>query len=512
LSNSLKNSDIVAQNLALQAEVVRLNKIVDALAERAEQAMDVPHSSYGVFQSTIMLEGQVRSRTHDLQAALQRNERISRVLKIANESLEQSEKRFRNIVEHMPIGMCIIDMEYRHSLVNKAYCDLVGYDKDELDAMTPLDMTHPDDVLLSRGHLQRLVDGEIDSYQVEKRYICKDGSIVWVHLTTSMLRDAKGAPCNFIGQIQDITGRRLAEERLRLAAAVYNYSNEAMMITDARNQIVATNPAFTALTGYGAEEALGQNPRILGSGRQDKGFYAGLWKTLSSENHWEGDVWNRKKNGEIYAEWLSITAVQDENGVTQNYVALFSDVTEEKVAAEQILEHANYDPLTRLPNRRLFYDRLNQGMKQSDRSGESLALLFMDLDYFKEVNDSLGHQAGDELLIQVASRISAKVRSSDTVARLGGDEFTAILLNTTDADAVGRVAESIVDALSQPFTLGSKEAHISASIGISVYPNDAKDMQTLLKEADEAMYLSKCHGRNRFTCFQSAAQDIIASI
>lgn len=501
MSKPLEDYDVSAQNQALQAEVVRLNKMVDALVERAEQAMDVPHSSYGVFQSTIMLEGQVRSRTHDLQAALQRNERISRVLQVANESLEQSEKRFRNIVEHMPIGMCIIDMEHRHTLVNKAYCDIVGYDKEELDTMTPLDITHPDDLSLSRDQLQRLEDGEIDSYQIEKRYIRKDDSVVWVHITTSMLRDAKGAPYNFIGQIQDITGRRLAEEKQRLAATVYNYSNEAMMITDAHNHIVATNPAFTALTGYSAEEALGQNPRMLGSGRHDEGFYAGLWKTLLSENHWEGDVWNRKKSGEVYAEWLSITAVQDEQGVTQNYVSLFSDVTEEKMAAEQILEHANYDLLTRLPNRRLFHDRLDQGMKQADRLGESLALIFLDLDYFKEVNDSMGHQAGDDLLIQVASRISAKVRATDTVARLGGDEFTVILPNITDVDAVGRVAQSIVDTLSQPFNLGIKEAHISASIGISIYPNDATEMQTLLKRADEAMYLSKSHGRNRFTYF-----------
>lgn len=484
-----------------QAEIVRLNKIIDALVERADQAMDTPGSAFGMFQSTIMLEDQVRTRTRELEAALQRNEKISRELKIANERIEQSEKNFRNIVEHAPIGMCIIDTAHRHFLVNKAYCDIVGYDKQELAALTPLEITHSDDLATSRINLQRIVDGEIDSYQVEKRYIRKDGSIVWVHLTTSLLRDAQGAPLNFIGQIQDITARRLSEEKLRLAATVYNYSNEAMMITDVANCIVATNPAFTALTGYSPEEVLGRNPRMLGSGRHDAAFYRQLWQTLASENHWEGDVWNRKKNGEVYAEWLSISAVFDDKGAIQNYVALFSDITEKKKAAEKIWEHANYDALTHLPNRRLFNDRLEQGIKMADRSGASLALLFIDLDHFKEVNDTFGHQVGDELLLQVAARITAELRATDTVARMGGDEFTAILPEVTGPTDIDKVAQSLVDTLVKPFYIGQEEIHVSASIGASIYPQDANGLTGLINTADAAMYLSKQQGRNRFNFF-----------
>jgi diguanylate cyclase (GGDEF)-like protein/PAS domain S-box-containing protein len=408
----------------------------------------------------------------------------------------------------MPIGLGMVDQSYQFVLVNKAFCDMIGYDKKELENMTPFDITHRDDWEKSQDQLILLTEGKIDSYQTEKRYIHKDGNIVWVNLTTSLLRDAQGRPSSFIGQVQDITQRRIAEEKLHLAATVYNYSNEAMMITDTENRIVATNPAFTALTGYSAEEVLGGNPRMLGSGRHDAAFYQAMWEILSTENHWEGDVWNRKKSGEIYAEWLSISIVRNSQGAVQNYVALFSDVTEQKKADEQVWEHANYDPLTLLPNRRLFEDRLSQAIKQADRSGELLALLIIDLDYFKEVNDSLGHQAGDELLIQVANRISTKVRHSDTVARLGGDEFTAILCNTSNIVDIERIAQSIVNILNEPFKIGTTDVHISGSIGISIYPKDTNDKQKLIKYADEAMYLAKRLGRNRFVYNQNKTVDV----
>lgn len=508
MNSKLKDLDLVEQNLHLRAEIVRLSKVVDALAESAERAVNEPNSDYGVFQSTILLEGQVRLRTHDLEAALQRNERVRRFLKVANEKLEQSEKRFRNIIEYTPVGMCIVDKEFIYSLANKAYCDIVGYDKQELNTMTPLDITYPDDLGLSKDRLQSLINGEIDSYQLEKRYIHKSGKLVWIHLTTSLLRDSQGAPHSLIAQIQDITSRKLSEEKLRLAATVYNYSNEAMMITDASSRIVATNPAFTALTGYSAEEVLGESPHILSSSRHDEGFYENLWKTLATKSHWEGDVWNRKKGGEMYAEWLSITVVHDDKGAIQNYVALFSDVTEEKKAAEKTWEYANYDTLTNLPNRRLFLDRLDQEIKKANRSGEAFALLFIDLDHFKEVNDKLGHQAGDELLLQVSNRVKAKVRASDTVARMGGDEFTAILPNVVNFADVGNVTQSMVDALCQPFELEQGIANISSSIGVIMYPSDAKDIQSLLKGADEAMYVSKTQGKNQFSYFQSAIKDI----
>ncbi|GBG12527.1 uncharacterized protein NMK_0058 [Novimethylophilus kurashikiensis] len=486
---------------ALAEENRRLRKIIDALMDRVEYGEAGESSAYGVFQSTVMLENLVRLRTHELEAALERNEKIGRDLQHANEKLAQSEDGFRNIVDNAPIGMSVMDTSYHFALVNRAFCNIVGYTSDELKNLTPLTLTHPDDLALSLDNFERLITEDISSYQIEKRYIRKDGEVVWVQLTTSLLRDTQGQPIHFVAQMQDITERRRSEEQLRLAATIYNSSNEAMMITDAQNTIVATNPAFTALTGYAADDVLGKNPSVLSSGKQDKQFYQAMWETLAQHHYWEGDVWNRKKSGEVYAEWLSISAVQDDDGQVQNYVALFTDITEQKQAADLIWKHANYDALTQLPNRRLFRDRLEQGVKKAERNGDVLALLFIDLDHFKEVNDTLGHQAGDDLLVQVANRITSEVRASDTVARLGGDEFTVILTDLADASRIDRVAQALVDSLAKPFQLGNQEVHVSASIGIIVYPDDARDVHSLLKGADKAMYRSKSEGRNRFTYF-----------
>lgn len=483
----------------LQAEIARLQKIIDVLAARAEQPMDTPNSAYSVFQSTILLEDQVRTRTRELEAALLRNEKISRELHEAGERMEQSEKRFRNIFEYAPNGITIVDTNGRFFLANQAFCAMVGYDREALSSMSPLDITHPEDRADSRLNMQLLTRGEAEVIQMEKRYLRKDGKVIWVHLTTTLLRDAVGNPQFFIGQAEDVSAQRQAEEQLRLAATVYEHSNEAMMITDHDNRIIATNPAFTALTGYSAEEALGHNPSFLSSGHQNADFYRQLWQVLETGHHWEGDIWNRKKNGAIYAQWMSINAVLDARGRVQNYVALFSDITDEKKAAEKIWEHANYDALTRLPNRRLFHDRLEQAIKMTDRADNVLALFFIDLDRFKEVNDTLGHQMGDLLLVQVAERITSEVRASDTVARLGGDEFTVILPNISDADDARRIAKAILETLARPFLIEQAEIHVSCSIGIALYPQHAQNIDDLIRLSDAAMYRSKQQGRNGFS-------------
>ena len=477
------------ENEALRAEVVRLNKMVEALADRAELTSGIAQTDFGVFQATIMLEDQVRSRTSELL--------------LAKDQLGQSERQLRNILEHAPTGMAIGDLDGRFILVNQSFCDIVGYSREELLQLTPVEISHPDDMGASNSNLQRLIAGEVSAYQFEKRYVRKDGGLVWVHLTTSLLCDAQGKPMHLIGQIQDITARRHADEQLRLAAAVYHASSEAMIVTDANNIIVATNPAFSVLTGYSAQEVQGKTPHILSSGQHDAAFYRVMWQTIVQTGHWEGEIWNRKKSGELYVEWLSVNLVTGDDGEVANYVALFSDITEKKKTEELVWRHANYDSLTRLPNRRLFGDRLEQGIRKASRSGEPLALLFIDLDHFKEVNDTLGHPAGDELLVEAAQRISACVRESDTVARLGGDEFTVILFDAAGADRAGRVADSLIAALCQPFQVAGSTVQISASIGIALYPDDAPGIEILLKHADHAMYLAKNSGKNRYCYFNS---------
>ncbi|CAG0958933.1 putative signaling protein [Rhodocyclaceae bacterium] len=300
--------------------------------------------------------------------------------------------------------------------------------------------------------------------------------------------------------------RRHIEEELQLASSVYQASGEAMFVTDEKNRIVAVNPAFTTLTGYAPHEVIGQDPKILGSGRNDKTVYLSMWHALEATGQWQGEIWNRRKNGSEYAEWLTITTVRNAEGGLHRRIALFSDITERKQADEIIWQQANYDTLTGLPNRRLFRDRLRQELRRAERNRGSLALLFIDLDRFKEVNDALGHDAGDQLLVEASRRIVACVRETDTVARLGGDEFTVTLPAMEDPGAVERIAQTIVQSLSEPFTLGRETVYVSGSIGITEYPVDAEDLETLLKHADQAMYAAKEAGRNGYSWFTPSMQ------
>ena len=305
--------------------------------------------------------------------------------------------------------------------------------------------------------------------------------------------------------VTDLSERVL--KQLQLAASVYQSSSEAMVVTDEKNAILSVNPAFTTITGYSAEEAIGQTPNMLNSGHHDKDFFRAMWRAIETTGHWAGEIWNRKKNGEIFAEWLNINIIQDKAGSSHRHVALFSEITDKKRSEELIWRHANFDTLTQLPNRRLFSDRLEQGIKRATRSKQAMALLLIDLDGFKEVNDTYGHLVGDELLIEAAKRIKACVRETDTVARLGGDEFTVILTEITDLRNIERVAQALVEVLSHPYQLSKERASVSASIGVSICPTDAVDPVTLLKNADQAMYKSKEDGKNCFSHFSKSLEE-----
>ncbi len=293
---------------------------------------------------------------------------------------------------------------------------------------------------------------------------------------------------------------------LQIAASVHQAVSEAIIVTDANNRIIAVNPAFTQVTGYAAHEAIGQTPRLLKSGRQDISFYREMWLALESTGRWQGEIWNRRRNGEEYPEWLSISTIYDGNGLVLRRIAMFSDITEKKRTEETIWRQANYDALTELPNRRLFLDRLHHEIMKAKRAGLLVALLFIDLDRFKEVNDTLGHHTGDLLLIEAARRIANFVRTTDTVARLGGDEFTVVMSDLHDISRVGEVAQTMLVAMAEPFSLGGDAIYISASIGITVFPNDAEDIEALLRNADQAMYAAKEQGRNRFSYFTASMQ------
>lgn len=306
--------------------------------------------------------------------------------------------------------------------------------------------------------------------------------------------------------IQDVTSRRVADEQLRLAEEVFEYSPEAILVADGDGTILRVNPAFTLITGYLPGEAIGQNPRILRSDRHDADFYHEMWRSLLENEHWHGEIWDKRKNGEIYPKWLNINAVRLPHGNTR-YVALFADISERKAHEERIDYLARHDALTGLPNRRLFEDRMSKLLATARRGDQGVALLLIDLDRFKQVNDSLGHQVGDQLLIEVARRLNACVRSGDTVARLGGDEFVVLLAGIVDPRDIVPVAEKIRSALARPVTAGTHVLHTSPSIGISVFPGDAKDLDGLLQAADIAMYQVKAAGRNAWMFFEARMND-----
>ena len=312
---------------------------------------------------------------------------------------------------------------------------------------------------------------------------------------------------DFIAVFSNITSRKNRERQLLLDASIFNASSEAMVITDSKSNIISVNPAFTQITGYSADEVLGKHPRQLCTGHHDEAFYQKIRLSLETTNYWEGEVWDLKKSGEVCAVHLIVNAITDNINQGRSYAAQFSDITEKKRMEEALSKHANFDPLTGLANRRMFRELLEQEIKKSNRSHKSLALLFVDLDRFKDVNDMLGHHVGDQLLIEAAKRIVSSVRESDIVSRLGGDEFTVILSEITEVSRIENVAHAIIQSLSKPFQCVSEDINVSASIGITIYPTDTTDLSDLLRYADQAMYLSKSEGRNCFHFFTKAMQE-----
>jgi diguanylate cyclase (GGDEF)-like protein/PAS domain S-box-containing protein len=324
-----------------------------------------------------------------------------------------------------------------------------------------------------------------------------------IALLDEMTMNISFALDNFDHEVQ----RQLAQESLLLAASVYEVSSEAMMVTDADNNILSINPSFTRIMEYTPEEIIGKNAKILYSDVGNNKLNKEIWKEVTATGQWKGELWNKRKNGETFLELLTINTIYQENGSVHRRVALFSDITQRKQSEDLIWKQANFDLLTELPNRQLFHDRLNQEIRKAQRAGQALAVLFLDLDRFKEVNDTFGHSMGDIMLKEAARRLIGCVRATDTVARLGGDEFIIILGNLNHPTNVERVVRNILQKLAEPFQLGDDVAYVSASIGITLYPDDATDIDILLKNADQAMYTAKDQGRNRYQYFTASMQE-----
>jgi len=316
------------------------------------------------------------------------------------------------------------------------------------------------------------------------------------------LFDDDGAIIGICFQATDITARKCAEDQLRLAALVFDRASEGVMVTDPEQRILTVNDSFTTLTGYSRQDVVGKKPSLLRSDRTPPEFYAEMWDKVQRFGVWQGEIWNRRKNGELYLEWLSINTVKGESGQIVNYVGMFSDITTVRESQQRIEYLATHDELTGLPNRALFNDRLNLALARAERSHEAVGVVFIDLDNFKVVNDTLGHETGDSLLKKAAMRLLECVRAEDTVARLGGDEFV-VLLVSADRRQATLTAERLLNTLSASYHFGEHECFVSASIGLSMYPEDASDANALMRNADSAMYRAKDHGKNGFRFFSA---------
>lgn len=344
---------------------------------------------------------------------------------------------------------------------------------------------------------------------IDYRYRVRHGDGSYRHWRdrARVVTDSAGRPQRWIGVCADVTEHDEAHERQRLAATVFNATHEGIMITDAESRILDVNQAFTKITGYERNEVLGKNPGFLSSGQQDERFYRKMWTSLADTGHWSGEIWNRSKNGRVYAEQLSITAILDEDGKLERYVALFSDITMLKQQQKQLERIAYYDSLTDLPNRVMLGDRLDQAMRQAERDGSMLAVAYLDLDGFKEVNDAYGHDIGDRVLIEVAGRLRLALRATDTVARLGGDEFVAILGELDDPTDCVELLPRMLEAAARELRIQGHQVAVSASIGVTLYPQvDPIDADQLMRQADRAMYQAKVSGKNCYHFFDDAQE------
>jgi diguanylate cyclase (GGDEF)-like protein/PAS domain S-box-containing protein len=420
-----------------------------------------------------------------------------------------TENRYRQIIETTAEGYCLLSAgSWRVIEVNDALCGLLGTTPSRLIGRDFLELACKE----SREELQLALESQcVDGAQQRfETLLChSDGRKLHTRMTAGVLQDEQGEKTQLFCMVCDISDQKKREQELRLAATFFETTSEAIAVTDAHNHIIAVNPAFCWITGYSEEEVLGRDPSLLSSGRHSAAFYRAMWETLQRLGRWQGEIWNRRKNGEVFPEWLSIVAIKDERGNVAQHMAVFSDITRRKQDEKKIWHQANFDALTGLPNRTLFLDRLGQAMHQAHRDKRQLALMFIDLDRFKYVNETLGHAAGDQLLREAAQRIRENVTESDTVARLGGDEFTVVLGNYNSIIDVEKRAENILNTLTQPFAVLDREAFVSGSIGITLYPDDATEMEQLLRNADSAMYRAKEAGRNNFRYFTSEMNDAL---
>jgi diguanylate cyclase (GGDEF)-like protein/PAS domain S-box-containing protein len=425
-------------------------------------------------------------------------------LSAAVQALQQRESLFKAVASAAPVGIFRTDALGRCTYVNASWCNITGSSLDVVSGDGWKQTIYSEDQALVEATVEVALKTQT-AFKLEFRFQRPDGSLSWVMAQSNPEVDAAGVVVGFVGTITEISALKEREASLRQDAAIFDSTREGVMLTDINLRIVKVNPAFSMITGYSASDVLGQTPAMLHSGRHEAEFYAVMWASINHCGYWQGEVWNRRHSGEIYPQLLSISAIENQAGQVVSYVGVFADISKLKASESKLEFLAHHDALTGLPNRLLLISRLEHALASAQRNAKLLAVLMIDLDRFKEVNDSLGHLAGDELLQQVGKRILSRLRSMDMVCRLGGDEFTVLLEDIAHADDAARIANEIITSVSEPWQLGSGNVvRIGASVGISLYPTHADSAERLIQHADTALYQAKSEGRGRFKYFSEA--------
>lgn len=455
---------------------------------------------YGIFQGVITEHDIVKKIENRYVSVL--NSIIKRqAIDIERIRQELDEKHVLSAVLHESLGVSLIiadpakNVRYLNPAASSLFAltnkSIVGQ---QIEMLFKGNGMETDELRIALYEAQKGVSYEFDiAHQVSDE-------MLHLHVRIAPIQDQNNNLLGFVQTIQDETKKRRSEHKLKQAASIFENTIEGIIITDAEVNILSVNPAFTRITGYEEDEVRGKNPKILSSGRQDKTFFKRLWESLHSGGYWQGELWNRRKNGETYAEWLTISVILDANNKVKNYIAVFADITSSKIIHDEFEFLAHHDPLTKLPNRLLFNARLTHSLSRIKRIGHNLAILMIDLDGFKFINDEFGHQAGDRVLEIVAERLMAITRGEDTVARLGGDEFVVLLEDIINITSATDIALKLIQEISQPVILDKNIMTFTASVGIAISSTIGYDPKELVSRADAALYQAKSAGKNTFIC------------
>ncbi|MCK9605009.1 MAG: EAL domain-containing protein [Methylomonas sp.] len=484
--------------LSFGTAVIIWLKMPEALLAPSVQQLEQAKADLEILNTE--LERRVGERTEALADTNRQLQGTLSELTLLHERLKTEKAQLRGLINNIPDFIFIKNTDSTYVACNKAVENYFGVPESEIIGKSDFEFVDADTATSFRRKDQETLASDLVSVY-EEWITYADGRECCLETLKIPFRDEHQNILGIIGVGRDITERKQADIKLQLAARVFTHAREGIMIADAMGTIIEVNDTFTQITGYSRKEAVGQNPRILQSGLHGPDFYADIWRALLENGHWYGEIWNRHKNGKVFAEMITISAVNDASGKVQNYVALFTDITQMKEHQQELERIAHYDALTGLPNRVLLTDRLQQAMLQNERRNQSLALVYLDLDGFKVVNDSYDHQVGDELLIAISKRMKEALREGDTLARIGGDEFVAILVDLEQITDCEPVLARLLQAASSSIQLENAELQLSASIGVTLHPQDNVEADQLVRHADQAMYIAKQEGKNRYHLF-----------